>query len=331
MASELKNVLITGASGLVGSFIARRLLALGFQVHGTCRDTTDFSLLAGVKNHITWHTAQLDDLPALQEAMTGMDVVIHAAAIVNFGGLDPAEIYKANVEGTANVVNTCLALGTPRLVHISSVAALGAALPGQPLNEDARWNNQGFITHYARSKYLAEVEVWRAQAEGLTVAVLNPSVVLGPGFTDRGGSTTLLAWVRNGRRFYTKGFLNYVDVRDVALAAEMALTQFDNQRMVLNAGTLPFDQFFGQVAQQLGVKPPDIQLPKLLAEIGWRAERLRTLLTGSRPFITKETARNAFRQSRIDGSRITRQAAFNYTPLQETLQFTLAQLKARGW
>lgn len=321
-----QNILVTGATGLVGSHIVKLLLQQGCRVRALKRSSSSFHLLKDVAQQVEWVDGDILDVLSLAKAMEGSDAVVHAAAYVSFNPKQVADIFKVNVEGTANVVNTCLDLKIPRLVHISSVAALGIPKDkGTPTDERAKWADEYKSTRYGLSKYLAELEVWRGYEEGLNVAVLNPAVILGPNVADASGSGSLIHYVAKGKPFYTTGILNYVDVRDVAKAALMALTQMDGRRYILAAGSTTFETFFNDVAAVLNKPAPKYKLSRWLAELGWRAEWIKSNLTGKAPFITRETARNAFRQTKYNGELITKELEFNYTPLANTLNYCVLE------
>ena len=140
------KVLITGATGLVGSATAKKFLSEKHEVFALARPDSDRSLLADIAAKITWVEGDILDLSALEKAMENMDMVVHTAAVVSFIPKERKAMYKVNVEGTANVVNVCLKLGIGKLCHVSSIAAIGRpdtrkVIPGKDvvLDESHRW------------------------------------------------------------------------------------------------------------------------------------------------------------------------------------------------
>ncbi len=275
------------------------------------------------------------DVLFLQEAVAGMNCVYHAAAVVSYAPRDAEKLWAVNVTGTANVVDSLLT-GNPdaRLVYVSSVAALGSPLTENTLlvDEGARWNPDGDHAAYAKSKYAAEVEVWRGIHEGLAAGIVNPAVIIGPGTPDR-SSTQLFRYAAEAHRYYPPGQLNLVDVRDVVtalLALGQGPAELLGQRYVLSAGTLSYQAFFAQVAEVLGVPPPGHELPALLAEVLWRLEKVRGALTGAPPLLTRETARLGRRQVIFDGQRATQMLGVQYHPVPESITWCAAALRAAG-
>ncbi len=331
MTTSPETVFITGATGLVGSHVARRYLAAGAAVSALRRPSADVSLLADVADQITWYEGDITDIPSLEKAIMrqggslGLDV-IHAAAVVSFSPKDRDRMEKINVEGTANVVNVCLKAGVRKLGYISSVAALGRPSRkgihlGQSvvLTEDQKWEDSPTLSFYAKTKYRAELEVWRGIAEGLNAVLVNPSVILGVGDWTK-SSAQLVKYVYDERPFYTDGDLNYVDVLDVTEAL-FTLMQSDitAERFILNAGTLPYKVFFEQLAHSLHKRPPGVRVPPVFTKLLWPLEALRTWVTGGNPLITRETAQSASGHYHYMGTKIEQTAGFHYRPLAQTL------------
>ena len=328
MTSSLPNTtLVTGATGLIGSHLVRYLLALGRSVSALYRPQNGYGLLTDVANKLTWYDGDLLDIPSLEDAIKPGYDVIHCAAIVSFIPKDRARMEQINVEGTANLVNVCLQAGIRKLAYLSSVAALGrpeakhADSKGvTTLTEDQKWEESPLNSAYAKTKYRAELEVWRGSAEGLPVVMVNPTVVLGEGDWTR-SSTQLVKYAYDEKRFYTEGDINYVDVLDVAEAIVKLLhSEVVNERFILNAGTLPYLDFLTRLAQALGKRPPTIRVPPGLASVLARVEAVRSWVTGTSPLITPETARGASHHYYYPGDRITQVIDFQYRPLDETLR-----------
>ncbi|ARK08953.1 NAD-dependent epimerase/dehydratase family protein [Fibrella sp. ES10-3-2-2] len=335
MTSSLPNsTLVTGATGLIGSHVVRYLLSQGTVVSALYRAQNGYGLLTDVSDQITWLEGDLLDIPALETAITPGCDVIHCAAIVSFVPKDRARMEQVNVEGTANLVNVCLMAGIRKLAYLSSVAALGRPeskhnVPGQPvtLTEEQKWEESPLNSAYAKTKYRAELEVWRGAAEGLAVVMVNPTIVLGEGDWTR-SSTQLVKYVYDEKRFYTEGDINYVDVLDVAEAIVKLLhSPVVDQRFILNAGAMPYRDFLTQLAQALGKQPPSIAVPPGLAKILASLESVRSWLTGTSPLITQETARSASHRYYYPGQLITQSIDFQYRPLSETIQRIAGQVK----
>lgn len=312
---------VTGANGLLGSFIIRKLIEEGEPFVAFKRANSDISLLEDVQDRIEWRDLDVLDPVMIEEALEGISAVIHTAAMVSFNPRHASAVSSANTAGTRNLVNTSLACGVKRLVHISSVGALGR-MKGQTLiDEENKWIEDAHHTTYATSKYLAELEVFRGQEEGLSTVVLNPSVILAPADWNK-SSAQLFKYVWDERLFYIDGSLNYVDVRDVAAAAVALLKSgMENERFIVNAGAVPFKEFFDGVARRFGKKPPMIKVSKNLLKIVSGIESVRARIRRSEPLITGETARLAGTYFQYQNIKLKKAFHFEYHPLDETLDW----------
>ena len=168
-------IFVTGASGLVGSHLIKSLLAKDKQVVAFYRQT--IPSFEGAEK-VNWILGDILDVVSLTKAMQGVTQVYHCAAIVSFAPKDQEKMLIANQEGTANVVNACLEHKIQKLVYVSSVAALGRIRVGTPIDETMNWTSETSNSEYGKTKYLAEMEVWRGMAEGLNVAIVNPVIIL---------------------------------------------------------------------------------------------------------------------------------------------------------
>lgn len=312
---------VTGANGLLGSFIVRRLIDEGEQFVAFKRKGSDTSLLDDVGEKVIWRDLDLQDPVTMDDAFEGLASIVHSAALVSFDPRRAREISKVNTDGTRNVVNACLANGIGRLVYISSVAALGSTKGQTIIDENNKWVENAQHSAYATSKYLAELEVFRGQEEGLSTAILNPSVILAPA-DWRKSSARLFKYVWDERLFYIDGSMNYVDVRDVAAATTIVLKSgVENERYILNGGTVSFKEFFDAVANRFGKKPPLIRLNRNLLKIVAGLERVRTRLRGSEPLITSETARSAGTFFQYQNFKIENAFSIEFKPLGDTLDW----------
>jgi nucleoside-diphosphate-sugar epimerase len=323
------RILVTGATGFLGAHLVCHLLEQGHEVRGLYRNKGKLDqnplLTPEIQAKVGWFAADLFDLPALELAAAGVDRIYHCAALVGFEAGQRDQLYHVNVHGTAEIVNLCLRLQIPRLVYVSSIAALGRDPLHPEVNEQTPWKDGPFNSAYAISKFRAENEVWRGMQEGLEVVVVNPSIILGPGDWSS-GSNKLFQSVYEGLQVYSPGATGFVDVRDVAEA--MHLLDQENllgQRFLLNGINLPFREIFTLMAQKMGKKPPFWAPPRWLSEIGWRVLAVVSFFTRKAPFITRETTRSAYSVFRYDGSKIERLTHFRYRPFEKTLDDSIAR------
>lgn len=314
-------IAVTGANGLLGSYIVRKLLADNIAFVALKRAGSDTSLLNDVNNRITWRDADVLDTPALHDALQHVTGVIHAAALVSFNPRDKKKLFAANIEGTKNIVDACLLLGIKRFLHVSSVAALGRLKGQQVITEDNKWTDSALNSAYAESKYRAELEVFRGQEEGLRTIIVNPSVILSRSDWNR-SSSQLFKYVWNQRPFYIDGSLNYVDVRDLSEAiVRLFQSHFEGERFILNAGSIPYHDFFAAVAKQFNRTPPRIKLSKTTLTWLARAEQVRSALTGANPLITPETARLAGTRFFYSNQKVIDALNVAFQPIEQSIKW----------
>lgn len=313
-------ILVTGGSGFLGHSLIRQLIEQGQKVRAIHRSQSDLSPLADLKSKIEWVPADLLETAALEEAFRGVTQVYHCAAIVSFSPQHYHQMMAINVEGTANIVNQCLDHQVEKLIHVSSIAALGRSTDGNVwVDEETEWQNSKLNSAYALSKMQAEMEVWRGAAEGLNMAIVNPSVIIGPWKWEE-GTARFFKRVFNGLKFYTSGGTGFVDVEDVAkVMIELMHSEISSQRYLLNAINLPFKNFFDEIATRLKVPGPKYQAQPWMSQIAWRLDKLRTTFSKAEPLITKETARVAFKTFKYKTDKIDALMPQAFRPFGETL------------
>ncbi|MET4105474.1 NAD-dependent epimerase/dehydratase family protein [Hymenobacter sp. UYP22] len=329
-------IFVTGGSGLVGRFLLAELVARGLPVRALYRQQIP---VIPVADQVDWVQGDIRDTIGLRQALEGITHVFHCAGLVSYAPQDEDELLRINVEGTANVVDACLERPGIRLGMVSSVAALGggtsteaATQPGPVvLDEQTKWDLGAAHNAYASSKYLGELEVWRGVSEGLQAIMVNPSVILGPADWTQ-SSTRLFRYAYQEHYLYTPGAINLVDVRDVvdALVHLTLHTTRSGERYVLNAGTMPLREFLRQAATNFRKRPPSVAVPDWAAEVIWRLEYVRSLATGARPLITKDTARAGRRPVAYRTEKIRQELGRNFRPLSETINWCCQELKSSG-
>ncbi len=317
-------IFITGGSGLIGSFVIQKLLSEGYKIRALTRKKKLSSLAQDA--HLEWVIGDLFDIPKLEDYMDGVEYVVHCAALVSFVGKERAEMYRTNVTGTRNLINVALHHSIKKFCHISSVAALGRPKNTDIIHENILWEDSDQNTHYSKSKYLAEVEVWRGQAEGLNTFILNPSVVLGPGDWEA-SSTQLFRYVWREKSYYTQGIINAVDVRDVAEALYQGLhSALSNERFILNSDSMEYKKFFELIAKGFDKKAPSRLVKPWMAAIAWRAAYVLSLITGKAPLISRETASMAQKSFQYDNQKAVTKLNIKFRTLPESIEWTCTEL-----
>ncbi|HXB93505.1 MAG TPA: SDR family NAD(P)-dependent oxidoreductase [Puia sp.] len=316
------RVLVTGGTGFLGAYIIRHLVEKGYAVRAIRRSQNLPAFIpAPVWEKVEWMNVDVSDVVGLEEAMEGMDAVIHAAGKVSFTNRDRRELFSTNVEGTANLVNTALSLSIKRFVHVSSVAALGRVGKGETVTEEKSWNDSRYNTTYAISKFRGEMEVWRGIGEGLPAVVVNPSTILGYGDWNS-TSCALFRSVYREFPWYTEGINGFVDVTDTATAIVRLLeSDIVGERFILNGDNWSFRRLFESIAAGFDKKPPTRKATPLLAGLAWRAEKVKSLFSGRPSLLTRESARVARSSTLFDNSKILQYLPdFAFTPLEDTIR-----------
>lgn len=313
-------ILVTGGTGFLGSYLLRALVKAGKPVRALYRRQIP-AQIDDIKHQVEWVQGDVLDVGSLEDAMQGVQQVYHCAAIVSFHPDQRAHMLKVNIEGTANVVNMALDAGVKKLVHVSSVAALGRAREQAEITERSPWEESPNNSSYAISKHLSEIEIWRGIAEGLDAVIINPSIILGSGFWHDGSGMLLKnAWKEFP--YYTEGVTGFVDVKDVVnIMLQLMDSSITAQRYVLSAENWPYRRLFTTMAEVLGKKPPHIAARPWMAEMVWRMAKLKGWITGRRPLITRETARTAQLKVFYNAGKIQETLpAFRFRPLEETVR-----------
>jgi dihydroflavonol-4-reductase len=317
-------ILLTGATGFLGSYIAEQLVSRNYPVKALVRQGSDRKALSAIKEKIEFLEGDLTDILSLREAVKEADTIIHCAALVSLDKNDKNLLYKINVEATRDLVNIALENKVRNFIYISSVAALGDQLI--QYQSDGHQISKDTVSEYARSKYMGELEVWRGYQEGLKVSVLNPSVVIGPGSWQQ-GSPALFRYVWEKNRYYTEGNFNYVDVRDVATAVCLLLeSELSGRGYVLNAGTTTNRNLFEEIARNFRIKAPHLSLNRKFGLFLAYVEKFRALTFRRKPLITKEIIESSFSTNLYNGRPFCSEFKFEYIPLEDSIKWTTENL-----
>jgi dihydroflavonol-4-reductase len=268
-----------------------------------------------------WVMADVLDVVALEACMAGVKQVYHCAGMVSFSASDKSALQKINIEGTANVVNLALAAGVEKLVHVSSVAALGRLRQDQVIDERMQWTPETSNSVYGQTKYLGEMEVWRGIGEGLNAVIVNPSIIFGEHGHWATGSMRMFKTVQSGFPWYSTGVTGFVDANDVvrAMVALMASDVAGERYVVSGENALYRDVFF-TMADGFGIKRPHKAVTAFTAGLVWRLAAVAGFFSRKRPFITRETARTSLAKAYFSHQKLlTALPDFGFTPLAETI------------
>jgi nucleoside-diphosphate-sugar epimerase len=327
-------ILVTGGTGLVGAHLLLHLIesrsigrkgvrAIYRNLESIEKTKSLFSLYK--KNElfdtIEWIEADIVNIPSLELAFQGIEYVYHCAAMISFDPKDEALLRKTNIEGTANIVNFCLDKGVKKLCYISSTAALGdLAAHESIITEEVEWNPEKSHSDYAISKYGAEMEVWRAQQEGLAVIIVNPGIIIGPGFPEQ-GSGQLFKQIENGLAFYTLGSSGFVAISDVVrMAVQLTKSEVCNQRYTLIAQNIVFRDVLYSMADALKVKRPSIHVTALLMQIGWRADWVLSTIFRRKRQLTKAMAVASSSQNTYSNEKVKAELTTDFLDVHQYIK-----------
>lgn len=326
-------ILVTGGTGLLGAHLLFDLLQKESYIKAIKRKKSSIQQIEKIFSYysetpeillkkIEWIEADLMDYYSLEEALKDVEYVYHCAALVSFHSKDKQKMLDQNIIGTRNLVNACLHQNIKKLVHVSSIAALGRAENTEITTEKTPWKDSDKNSPYSLSKHGGELEVWRGMAEGLSAVIVNPSVILGPGNWKQ-GSPELFSLVHKGLRFYTHGINGYVYVRDVSRAMIALMeSSIEGERFIVNGEDLSYLELFNMIAKSLGAKYPSIEVKPWMTEIAWRAYKVKSWFTGKAPAVTKSTAGSSMQSYTYSSEKLLTTLDFQYTALQKAILLT---------
>lgn len=323
-------ILITGATGLVGSHLALQLLETEQAVHCTfknqknienAKQVFDYYNKSSLFDKIIWIEADILDIPSLEIAFQNITTVYHCAALISFDPKDEKNLRKTNIEGTANIVNLCLAKSVERLCFISSISALGNKLPHEKfISEESEWNPQKFHSDYAISKYGAEMEVFRAQNEGLSTVILNPGVILAPSFWQS-GSGEIVSRIKKGLKFYTTGTTGFVSISDlISIAIQITKSQIEAEKFIIVSENISYKDLIFSISKKLNLKPPSIKASKILTTIAYKLDWISSNIFGQKRKISKQMSKSLHTNDLYDNSKIKKNLSFEFESINCTIE-----------
>ncbi len=324
-------ILVTGGTGLVGSHLLYQLSLENDAIKAIHRKNSNLLAVKNVFSYfsadfeslfqkIEWIEADITDIISLEEAFKNVTEVYHAAALVSFNSNDYKAMDEINIEGTSNMVNFCIANKIKKLCFVSSVATIEKSVTNKFMTEADEWNMEKISYGYAMTKYGAEMEVWRASQEGVPVVIVNPGIILGAGFWHQ-GSGSIFSKIHSGLSFYSEGVMGFVSVNDVVKAMVLLMkSDIVNERYILVAENSSFKDVFYQIAQNFKRKVPSIKVTKLMSAIGWRLEKLKSILTNKPATLTKNSAKSIHHKRYYSSEKIQTELNFNFEPISETIK-----------
>lgn len=326
-------ILVTGGTGFLGAHLLYHLSLQETEITAIYRHKSKLEEVKRVFHYYTpnsdlnydrimWVHADITVSEELINVFKNIDVVYHCAALVSFSSSDYQEMRKINIEGTRNIVNISIQNKVKKLCFVSSIATLEYTYGHDFIDEQCFWTTNKNKSDYAITKRAAEMEVWRGSQEGVDCIVVNPGVIIGPGFWQN-GTGNLFAKIKAGMKYYSTGCTGFVDVRDVSNAM-IALTKSGivNEGYVLVAENRSFKDLFKLISVAVKAKEPTKEIGKRILEIAWRLAWLKSLFTNSRPALTKSSARAGYGEKKYSSQKIKHSMNYTFLPLEETIAFT---------
>ena len=325
-------VLVTGGTGLVGTHLLLHLLQDDIAVKAIHREGSDLKRVENIFsyyvengpdlfNKIEWVKADLNDIPALEIAFKNIDRVYHTAALISFDPGDYKKLQKINANGTANIVNLCIAKKIKKICYVSTIGTIGKSLDSAIATEENQWTDKD-TNVYALSKYDAEMEVWRGTQEGLAAVIINPGVIIGPGFWHS-GSGTLFTTANKGYSYYPPGGTGFITVGDVVrMMVDLMRSPIKNERFIAVAKNLRYQEILGLITTYLGKPEPKKELKYWQLEIGRYFDWFINVFTNTGRRITKNSIQSLRHRDNYGNEKIKKALNFEFEPLENAVRFS---------
>lgn len=330
-------ILVTGGTGLVGAHLLFELTKKETTVKAVCRISSDLQKVEKAFSYysenykelyqkIQWIVADITNIPDLETAFEGVTHVYHCAALISFDPKDYNQLQKINCEGTANIVNFCIAKNIKKLCYVSSIATIGKDVNSIEVHEESDWNSKNSNV-YALTKYDAEMEVWRGSQEGLSVVILNPGVIIGPGFWDT-GSGKLFTTASKEYSYYPPSGTGFVSVNDVVQLLVLAMNStIDKERFIVISENVSYQKILSQITTELKIKPPTKMLTFWQLEILRRLDGLQSFLFHRKRKITRDTVKSLHENKLYSNEKAIKTFNHSFEPIQKSIVFTSSIFK----
>jgi len=328
-----QSALVTGATGFVGSAVARRLIDDGWRVRALVRPASDRRNIADLDLQLV--EGDLRDAKSREAAVEGMDAVFHVAADYRLWLRQPAEMYEANVDATVALITAATRAGVPRFVYTSSVATLKAPTGNVPSDEADIGTLDGMISHYKRSKFLAEQQVRRLiDDEGAPVVIVKPSTPFGPRDVKPTPTGRIVVQAMTGRMpAYVDTGLNVVHVDDVAEGHLLAHAKGRiGQSYILGGENMSLKDILGAICELSGVRPPRFRMPNAaILPIAYGAELFTRLTGGNEPFVTVDGVKLARHHMYFRSDKAIAELGYAPRPAHDAFADAIAWFRTHGY
>ncbi|NJW53019.1 NAD-dependent epimerase/dehydratase family protein [Salinimicrobium oceani] len=333
-------ILVTGGTGLVGSHLLLDLVKAGRKVRAIYRDPNSFGAVKKVFGYthsqeealllfgkIEWLKADVNDVPKLEKAFANIEVVYHCAAMISFDSSRDTDLRKINIEGTANIINFCISKRVKKLCHVSSIATFDLKPGEKTISENSHWNKELNHSMYAITKYGAEMEAWRASQEGIDVVIVNPGVIIGPGFWNS-GTGKIFKKVNSGLNYFfpkTTGFIGVWDV--VRLMQTITESPVKNEQFILVSENLSFEEIFKVVANDLEKPAPSKRLKKWMIFSGWLWQEIAGVVSKREKKLDRRSQKSLFAHTFYSAEKAKQELNISFEPMREVIKRTAEAFK----
>ena len=333
-------ILVTGGTGLVGSHLLLDLVKSGNNVRAIYRTPASLTTVKNVFSYthsaetteelfkrIEWIQVDVTDIPSLQQAFIDIDYVYHCAAVVSFDPSKDTQLRKVNIEGTANIVNFCIKNEIKKLCFVSSIATLDLKPGEKEITEASFWNKELNHNMYAITKFGAEMEVWRASQEGIPVFIVNPGVIIGPGYWDS-GSGKIFKKVDSGLDYFFPKTTGFVGVWDVVRSMrKLMASNVVNEQFIVVSKNVSFKEIFSQTAENLGKPAPSKKLQKWMIFMGWILQEAVGIFSDKERQLDRRSQKSLFEHSFYSAEKLKATLSFEFEPVPEVIARTAQAYK----
>ncbi len=326
------KVFVTGATGFVGHHVARALATQGAKLRMLIRKTSNLTNLESIPGDT--HVGDLAEPESLRSAVSGCDAVVHVAADYRLWIRDPQSMYRANVDGTRDLLRLAREAGVRRFVYTSSVATMRFRTDGLVINEDTPVSIEDMVGHYKRSKFMAEQQAIAAAQEGQQVIILNPTTPIGPHDSKPTPTGRIFVDFLNGKfPAYMDTGLNLVDVSEVARAHVSALSKGQSgRRYILGGENLTLKQILDKMSAITGIPSPTVKIPfAVAATYAFFEEWITGRIRGREPRATLEEVRMGRKKMFASSARAQQELGFRIVPVYPAMRAAIEWFRANGY
>lgn len=332
----MSKTLVTGGTGLVGAHLLYHLIIAGVKPIALKRPKSNLQNVINIFNFysqngeklfnkITWINCDILDIVDLDEIVKNIQIIYHCAALVSFNNELKNKMLEVNTVGTSNIIDLSLKYNINQICYVSSIATLGKN-EDLPADENTHWSWDN-TSGYAISKYLAEMEVWRGFSEGLNGFIVNPSLIIGPGFWNSGIGTIIKKTLISGP-FYVSGSCGVIDVNDLTkIMISLMDKKITNERFIINSEHISYKKLMSIISTELNLTKPSIQLPQTILKILICINIIWGKLTGKKIAISLDTIKYTKKPFLLDSSKIEKTISHSYIKTSESIKKYLELFK----